>query len=126
MAKAVGKKQARLAEVLPIRECERLLADWRADPELPLPELWLTYHLYYKAPDWLGPAVRAALGIPYVVAEASVAPKRAGGPLGQWSSRRQRGSAGRRSGIWVERGRPRLRLAIAAEPGALGLVAAVS
>lgn len=44
------------------------------------PELWFTYHLYYKAPDWVGPPVAAALGIPYVVAEASHAPKRAGGP----------------------------------------------
>lgn len=44
------------------------------------PDLWFTYHLYHKAPDWLGPAVSGALGIPYVVAEASFAAKRAGGP----------------------------------------------
>jgi len=44
------------------------------------PELWFTYHLYYKAPDWLGPRVAEALGIPYVLAEASHAPKRAAGP----------------------------------------------
>jgi glycosyltransferase involved in cell wall biosynthesis len=44
------------------------------------PQLWFTYHLYHKAPDWLGPAVAAALRIPYVLAEASYAPKRAGGP----------------------------------------------
>lgn len=43
------------------------------------PGLWFTYHLYHKAPDWLGPAVSAALGIPYVVAEASYAPKQAEG-----------------------------------------------
>jgi glycosyltransferase involved in cell wall biosynthesis len=58
---------------------ERLIARWRALPET-APGLWFTYHLYYKAPDWLGPAVSAALGIPYVVAEASHAAKRAGGP----------------------------------------------
>jgi len=58
---------------------ERLIARWRTQPEA-APGLWLTYHLYYKAPDWLGPAVSAALGIPYVVAEASFAAKRAGGP----------------------------------------------
>jgi glycosyltransferase involved in cell wall biosynthesis len=51
---------------------------WRREPRA-APELWFTYHLYYKAPDWLGPAVSLALGIPYVVAEASAAPKRAGG-----------------------------------------------
>ncbi len=44
------------------------------------PAAWFTYHLYYKAPDWLGPAVADALAIPYLVAEASHAPKRAGGP----------------------------------------------
>ena len=43
-------------------------------------QLWFTYHLYHKAPDHLGPAVARALGIPYVVAEASVAGKRAHGP----------------------------------------------
>jgi glycosyltransferase involved in cell wall biosynthesis len=44
------------------------------------PDAWLTYHLYYKAPDWIGPHVAAALGIPYIAIEASHAPKRAGGP----------------------------------------------
>ncbi len=44
------------------------------------PEAWFTYHLYHKAPDWLGPAVSAALDIPYLVAEASSAPKQADGP----------------------------------------------
>src|SRR5205085_7329937 len=58
---------------------ERLLRRWRNEPAQ-APDLWFTYHLYYKAPDWLGPAVSAALGIPYVLAEASCAPKREGGP----------------------------------------------
>ena len=43
-------------------------------------DLWFTYHLYHKAPDWLGPAVSRALAIPYVAAEASLAGKQAGGP----------------------------------------------
>lgn len=60
-------------------EVERLLRRWRRQPGA-APLLWFTYHLYYKAPDWLGPAVRDALGIPYVVAEASHAAKRADGP----------------------------------------------
>jgi len=59
---------------------QRLVAGWRAAPAALRPDLWFTYHLYYKAPDWLGPAVSAALGIPYVIAEASYAEKRAGGP----------------------------------------------
>jgi len=61
------------------RIAERLIRQWRARPET-APHLWFTYHLYYKAPDWLGPAISAALGIPYVIAEASHAAKRANGP----------------------------------------------
>ncbi|MFP6711451.1 MAG: glycosyltransferase family 1 protein, partial [Rhodospirillales bacterium] len=44
------------------------------------PDIWFTYHLYYKAMDWIGPIVTDALKIPYVAAEVSFAPKRAGGP----------------------------------------------
>ncbi|MEX0697218.1 MAG: glycosyltransferase family 4 protein [Dongiaceae bacterium] len=57
----------------------RLLRRYRARPPAQRPAAWFTYHLYYKAPDWLGPAVADALAIPYLVAEASHAPKRAGG-----------------------------------------------
>ena len=35
------------------------------------PDLWITYHPYCKAPDWIGPIVSAALGIPYVTIEAA-------------------------------------------------------
>jgi len=31
------------------------------------PDLWLTYHSYYKAPDLLGPAVAVPAGVPYVI-----------------------------------------------------------
>ena len=57
----------------------RLAALWRDGAAQARPDLWFTYHLYYKAPDWLGPEASAALGIPYVIAEASHAQKRAGG-----------------------------------------------
>jgi len=40
------------------------------------PDLWFTYHPYYKAPDLIGPDIAARLAIPYVTAEASHAPKR--------------------------------------------------
>jgi glycosyltransferase involved in cell wall biosynthesis len=73
-------RQARLAEIGG-GVARRLLRHWRRDPST-APDLWFTYHLYYKAPDWLGPAISAPLGIPYVVAEASSAPKRAGDPWG--------------------------------------------
>ncbi len=70
-------RQSRL-RALGARLAQRLIARYRnaAAP----PELWFTYHLYHKAPDWLGPAVSRALDIPYVVAEASVAAKQRGGP----------------------------------------------
>jgi glycosyltransferase involved in cell wall biosynthesis len=58
----------------------QLAEQWLAMPAADRPALWFTYHLYYKAPDWLGPSVSQALGIPYVIAEASYAEKRAGGP----------------------------------------------
>ena len=58
------------------RLAARLVRRYLRVTEAERPEVWFTYHLYYKAPDWLGPIVSSALGIPYVVAEASYAPKR--------------------------------------------------
>jgi glycosyltransferase involved in cell wall biosynthesis len=58
----------------------RLAEQWRAAPAAARPDLWFTYHSYYKSPDWLGPEASALLGIPYVIAEASHAGKRARGP----------------------------------------------
>lgn len=42
--------------------------------------LWVTYHNYYKAPDLIGPATCAALGLPYVQIESTRAKKRLTGP----------------------------------------------
>ena len=64
-------RQARIRE-LGLRLAERLASRFQAAGG---PDLWFTYHLYHKAPDWLGPAVCGRLGIPYAVAEASFAPK---------------------------------------------------
>jgi glycosyltransferase involved in cell wall biosynthesis len=58
----------------------QLAARWLSEPQTRRPQLWFTYHVYYKAPDWLGPETSAALGVPYVIAEASYASKRAAGP----------------------------------------------
>jgi glycosyltransferase involved in cell wall biosynthesis len=70
-------RQARL-ENLGEKLARRLVRRYRAGGAAP--DLWFTYHLHYKAPDHLGPRVARALAIPYVVAEASVAMKRANGP----------------------------------------------
>lgn len=61
-------------------EAARLTAAFAAGPGKKRPEAWFTYHLYHKAPDWLGPSVSRSLAIPYLVAEAAHAPKQAGGP----------------------------------------------
>jgi glycosyltransferase involved in cell wall biosynthesis len=71
-------RQARRA-VLAERIVNRLLHHCREFREHS-PELWFSYHVYHKAPDWLGPAVTCALGIPYVIAEASVTPIQRCGP----------------------------------------------
>lgn len=75
-------RQARIA-ALGVRIADRLVARAKAAPAGARPQAWLTYHLYYKAPDWIGPRVARALAIPYVVVEASLAEKRARGP---WSA----------------------------------------
>ncbi|SKA05242.1 Glycosyltransferase involved in cell wall bisynthesis [Enhydrobacter aerosaccus] len=59
----------------------RLVTRWRSLPPRH-PErfdLWFTYHCWYRKPDWLGPLVTRALGIPYVIAEASHSVRRAQG-----------------------------------------------
>ena len=62
------------------REVERILAEQAgAEPVACV----FTYHVYYKAPDLIGPALAEALGVPYVIAEASRAPKRAEGPYAE-------------------------------------------
>ncbi|HEV8503231.1 MAG TPA: glycosyltransferase family 4 protein [Casimicrobiaceae bacterium] len=73
-------RQARIARI-GARCAQRLLARWQADRAHP--DLWFTYHLHHKAPDWLGPAVCRALDIPYVVAEASIAPRQHDGAWAQ-------------------------------------------
>src|SRR5260370_32541844 len=76
-------RQIRLA-ALGARLGGRFLRRCHKAPET-APELWFTYHLYHKAPDWLGPVISDALGIPSVVAEASDAPKQA---FGEWAAGR--------------------------------------
>ncbi len=73
-----AKRQAALRDE-GLELAHRLALQWRDGASGAAPDLWFTYHVFYKAPDWLGPYISAALGIPYVLAEASYAPKRAGG-----------------------------------------------
>ena len=54
-------------------EIARLEREWQASGP---PDLWFTYHPYYKAPDLIGPALCGRFNIPYITAEASYAGKR--------------------------------------------------
>lgn len=60
-------------------EVERVLAGLDGEPTACV----FTYHVYYKAPDLIGPALATRLGVPYVIAEPSRAPKRAVGRFAQ-------------------------------------------
>ena len=58
-----------------------ILQTWSAAPDLVLemkPDLWVTYHSYYKSPDLIGPAASAKHGLPYVIFEPSYAPNKEG------------------------------------------------
>ncbi len=61
---------------------DQIIKNIRARPPELKPDIWFSYHLYHKAPDWIGPRVAAEFTIPYVVAEASYASKQEQGP---WS-----------------------------------------
>ncbi len=60
-------------------EVQRLIGQWSSYPE-GVPDAWFTYHVYHKAPDWIGPALCRHFDIPYFIAEASHAPKQLNGP----------------------------------------------
>ena len=74
-----GERQSEIAAQA-AAERERLLALFAGRSPAERPAAWFTYHLYYKAPDLIGPPLAGALSIPYLIAEASVANKRSGGP----------------------------------------------
>jgi glycosyltransferase involved in cell wall biosynthesis len=74
-----ARRQARLRD-LGDRLARRLLGRYRGRPAADRPAAWFTYHVYHKAPDWIGPTVSDGLDIPYLIAEASVADEQATGP----------------------------------------------
>jgi glycosyltransferase involved in cell wall biosynthesis len=60
-------------------EATRIAAEWEASAA---PDIFFSYHPYYKSPDLLGPALKRRFGIPYVTAEASFSPRRT---TGEWA-----------------------------------------
>jgi len=65
-------------------EAERIQRSWQDIGE---PDLWFTYHPYYKAPDLIGPKLAGGAGIPYVTAEASYSVRR---NVGVWKDTQAR------------------------------------
>ncbi|MAA98646.1 MAG: glycosyl transferase [Stappia sp.] len=61
-------------------EARRIGDDWAREGYRP--DVFLTYHLYHKAPDWIGPALADRFATAYAVVEASRAPKRR---TGEWA-----------------------------------------
>src|SRR5687767_4497894 len=59
-------------------EIARIANQWRAKGA---PDVWFTYHPYYKAPDLIGAELSREFSIPYVTCEASYARKR---DTGEW------------------------------------------
>lgn len=55
-----------------LKERRRVLRKLRQDPA----DIWITYHTYYKAPDFIGSAVCRAAGIPYVIFQGIYSTKR--------------------------------------------------
>ena len=55
-------------------------------------KLWFTYHNYYKSPDLIGPTVSKALGIPYILLEATRAKKRLIGPWAKFAKLAEKAS----------------------------------
>ncbi|MEM9279779.1 MAG: glycosyltransferase family 4 protein [Pseudomonadota bacterium] len=75
-----------------ISEAERILAEYKALAPHERPDIWITYHPYCKAPDWIGPIVSKELGIPYINVEAARTGQ--GGPEDEWAPWRSEAQTG--------------------------------
>ncbi|MXN65670.1 glycosyltransferase [Stappia sp. GBMRC 2046] len=75
-----GIENQKAVEREALAEANRIADHWVA--ENAVPDIFLTYHLYHKAPDWIGLHLADRFSIPYAVVEASRAPKRR---AGEWS-----------------------------------------
>jgi glycosyltransferase involved in cell wall biosynthesis len=79
------RKQGALAEA------EKLIDAYGTAPGHSRPQIWLTYHPYCKAPDWIGPLVSQALDIPYVTVEAARTAQGVDDEWGPWRAEAQKG-----------------------------------
>lgn len=75
---AADRQQALMAEA------EAEIA--RIERDAVRPDLWVTYHNYYKAPDLLGPVLSRHFGCPYVQIESTRARSRLSGPWSRFAA----------------------------------------
>ncbi len=75
-----------------LEEAKQVLAKYQALPDNERPDIWITYHPYCKAPDWISPIVSSGLGIPYLTVEAARTGQ--GGPEDPWGPWREHAQAG--------------------------------
>lgn len=75
-----GETHQRVVRDLAIQEVDSIASSWIREGYRP--DVFLTYHLYHKAPDWIGPALSERFDLPYIIVEASRAPKR---QRGDWA-----------------------------------------
>jgi glycosyltransferase involved in cell wall biosynthesis len=60
-----------------LAQADAMLRTWEYMAYSERPRAVFAYHVHYKAPDVVGPRLAQGLGVPYVIAEGSRAPKRA-------------------------------------------------
>jgi len=75
-----------------LTEAKRLVESFTSRAQQDRPHIWITYHPYCKAPDWIGPIVSKALGIPYITIEAARTGQ--GGEADPWKPWREEAQAG--------------------------------
>ena len=75
-----------------LAEAERLIARWTDARAGERPRLWFTYHVYYKAPDWIGPRVADASAFPTSSPRARAPASARGGAWALGACRRRGGA----------------------------------
>ncbi len=70
-------------------EAETIISAWESQGWVP--DVWFTYHPYYKSPDWIGPLVAERFACPIVTAEASFSARRAHDDWSAWHEEHVRG-----------------------------------
>ena len=65
-----------------LKEASAIITDW--EQQQWTPDIWFSYHPYYKSPDWIGPQVARRFGCSIITVEASFSAKRANDAWSEW------------------------------------------